>query len=354
MISKTRSRMPVRALIAALLSSAALAGPASADPVEDFYKGKTITIITSTGAGGAYDLAARTLDRYLPKYIPGAPQFVVKNMPGAGHVLATNYMYNQAAKDGTVIATVNNAIPMIQVLGGKGIRFDASKLAWIGSTGISNLLSVAWAKSGVKTMDDVLAHEVTTGATGTGSGTYIYPIAMNRILGAKWKVVLGYASSAEVDLAMTRGEVVARGGASYRSFLAERPEWIRDKLINILVQVGAVREKDLPDVPLMSELGKTPEQQRILRLISSSVAMGRPFLAPPETPPERLAALRRAFDAVMKDPGFVAEANKLELDLNPATGEQVAEVARDTIDAPPDMIAKAKEAIEPEGADAGK
>ena len=143
-----------------------------ADPIEDFYKGKTVTIVTSTGPGGAYDLAARTIGRYLPKYLPGAPSFVVKNMPGAGHVLATNYMYNQAPKDGTWIAIVNNAIPMVQALDGKGVRFDARKIKWIGSLGISNLLSVAWAKSGVKTMDDVFAGEVTTGATGTGSGTF--------------------------------------------------------------------------------------------------------------------------------------------------------------------------------------
>ena len=340
-----------RARVRRLLSLAALvvAAPAHADPIEDFYKGKTVTIITSTGPGGAYDMAARTLGRHLPRYLPGAPQFVVKNMPGAGHVLATNYMYAQAARDGTYIATVNNAIPMIQVLDGKGVRFDARKLAWIGSMGISNLLTVAWGASGIKTIDDVFRREVTTGATGTGSGTFLYPTAMNMILGTKFKVVLGYSSSAEVDLAMTRGEVVARGGASYRSFLAERPEWIRDRLINILTQVGGAREPDLPDVPLMHELGKTPEQQRVLRLISSSVAMGRPFLAPPETPPERVAALRRAFDATMRDKDIIEEARKLELDLNPATGEAIANIARDTIDAPPDLIAQAKAAIEPAG-----
>jgi len=334
---------------AAALALVAAASAVRADPVEDFYKGKTITIVTSTGSGGAYDLSARTIGRYLPKYLPGAPQFVVKNMPGAGHVLATNFMYNSAPKDGTYIAIVNNAIPLIQALGGKGIRFDASKLAWIGSLGISNLLSVAWGKSGVKSMDDVFVHEVTTGATGTGSGAYLYPTAMNNILGTKWKVVLGYKESAEVDLAMTRGEVVARGGASYRSFLAERPEWIRDKLVNILVQVGDEREHDLPDTPLMTELAKTPEQREVLRLISSSVAMGKPFLAPPEIPPERLAALRAAYEAVMKDPEFVAEAQKLELDFKPATGEKIAGVARDTINAPPELIAKAKAAIEAPG-----
>ncbi len=339
----------------AMTGALALAGLASAasavraDPIEDFYKGKTVTIVTSTGAGGAYDLSARTMARYLPKYLPGAPAFAIKNMPGAGHVLATNYMYNQAPKDGTWIAVVNNAIPMVQALDGKGVRFDSRKIKWIGSLGTSNLLSVAWSKSGVKTMDDVFAHEVTTGATGTGSGAFLYPTAMNKILGTKWKVVLGYNSSAEIDLAMTRGEVVARGGASYRSFLAERPEWMKDKLVNVLLQVGGVREADLPDVPLMYELGKTPEQQQVLKLISSSVAMGKPFLTPPEIPDDRLKALRHAFDLTVRDPEFIAEATKLELDLNPSDGEFIAGVARDTIDAPSDLIAKAKDAIEPPG-----
>ena len=244
---------------------------------------------------------------------------------------------------------MNNAIPLIQALGGQGIRFDASKIAWIGSLGISNLLSVAWAQSGVKSMADVFAREVTTGATGTGSGSYLYPTAMNHILGTKWKVVLGYKESAEIDLAMTRGEVVARGGASYGSFLAERPEWMRDKLVNVLVQVGAKRDHDFPDVPLMTELAKTPEQEAQLRLISSSVPMGKPFLAPPEIPDERLAALRHAFDMVVKDPEFIAESARLQLDLQPSSGEEIARVARDTIAAPPDLIAKTKAAIEPEG-----
>jgi tripartite-type tricarboxylate transporter receptor subunit TctC len=337
------------ALLAIGLSVAGAFG-ARADAIEDFYKNKTITIVTSTGPGGAYDIAARTIARYMPKYLPGNPQFVIKNMPGAGHVLATNYMYNQAPKDGTTIATVNNAIPMIQVLDGKGVRFDAAKLKWIGSTGISNLLTVAWAASGVKSMDDVMNREVITGATGTGSGTFIYPTAMNNILGTKFKVVLGYNSSNEVDLAMIRGEVVVRSGASYGGFLAERPDWIREKKINILTQTGGVRDPALPDVPLMSELGKTDEQRQILRLISSSVAMGRPYLAPPETPPERVEALRRAFDKVMKDPGFIADAQKLELDLMPATGEQIQDIARDSTSAPADLVAKAKAAIEPKGA----
>jgi tripartite-type tricarboxylate transporter receptor subunit TctC len=319
---------------------------AQADPVEDFYKGKTITIVTSTGPGGAYDLAARTISHYMGKYLPGNPQFVIKNMPGGGHVLATNYMYTSAPKDGTWIATVSNGIPTHQVLDGKGVRFDARKFQWLGSTGISNLLTVSWHTSPIKTMADVMTKEIVTGATGTGSGTYMYPSAMNSIIGSKFKIVLGYTSSQEVDLAMERGEVAARSGASYRGFLAEHPDWIRDGKLNILTQVGAVRDPDLPNVPLMDELGKTDEQRQILRLISSPVAMGRPYLAPPEVPADRVAALRHAFDQVMKDPEFLAEAAKLDLDISPLTGTKIAEIVRDTIDAPADVLAKARDAMQ--------
>ena len=322
---------------------------ARADAIEDFYKGKTLSIITSTGSGGAYDLTARTIARYLPKYLPGAPTIIVQNMPGAGHVRATNFMFTQAAKDGTVIATVSNGIPLYQVIDGKGVRFDARKFNWIGSTGISNLLTVAWAASGIKSFDDAYTREIITGATGAGSGTALYPTIMNSVLGTKFKIVMGYTSSQEVDLAMERGEVVARSGASYGGWLAEHPEWLRAKKIVVLSQIGRVREKDLPDVPLMHELGKTEEQRQLLKLISSPVAVGRPFLTAPDVPADRVAALRRAFEAVLKDKDFMAEAQKLDLDVNPSTGDEIQRIVNESVGAQPEMIAKARAALEAAG-----
>jgi hypothetical protein len=180
-----------------------------------------------------------------------------------------------------------------------------------------------------------------------GSGTFIYQNAMNVVLGTKFKIVMGYASSAEVDLAMERGEVFARGGASLAGMLQERGEWIRDNKIIALVQVGAEREKDYPDVPLMHELAKTPEQRQILSLVSSPPSLGRPFLTTPDVPPERIAALRYAFAETMKDAGFLAEAKQLGLDMNPMTSAAVTEIVNATINAPADAIAKAKVAIEP-------
>ena len=199
---------------------------ANADPIEDFYKGKTVTIVTSTGVGGPFDLTARALAKHMPKYLPGRPTMIVRNMPGGGNVLATNYMYTQAPKDGTALATVNNIIPLHQVLDGRGVRFDARKFNWLGSTGGSNLFTWVWHTAGFKTMDDVMQRELITGATGAGSGTFIYPNAMNMILGTKHKIVMGYSSTAELDLAMERGEVQARAGASLAGMLQEHAELV--------------------------------------------------------------------------------------------------------------------------------
>ena len=231
--------------------------PVAADPIEDFYKGKTITVITSTGVGGPFDLTARALAKHMTRFIPGRPTMIVRNMPGGGHVLATNFMYNQAEKDGTAIATVNNSVPLHQVLGGQGVRFDARRFYWLGSTGTSNLMTVAWHTSGFKTMDDVMKRELVIGATGIGSGTFIYPNAMNIVLGTKFKIVMGYKSTAELDLAMERGEVAARAGASLAGILQERPTWIEGNKVIVLNQIGDVRDPAFPQVPLMHELAKT-------------------------------------------------------------------------------------------------
>jgi tripartite-type tricarboxylate transporter receptor subunit TctC len=282
----------------------------------------------------------------MPRYIPGRPVMIVRNMPGGGHVLATNFMFTQADKDGTYIGTVNNSIPLHQVLDGRGVRFDARKFNWLGSTGTSNLLTVAWATSGIKRMADVMARELVTGATGVGSGTFIYPNAMNVVLGSKFKIVMGYKSTTELDLALERGEVQARSGASLAGVLQERPAWIREHKVSVLTQVGATREKKLPDVPLMSELAKTTEQRQVLTLISLPPALGRPFFTTPDVPADRVAALRKAFEATMKDEAFLKEARQLNLELNPFDGDRAAQIVNDTINSPPELIAKAKAVLD--------
>src|SRR5215475_6039964 len=323
---------------------------AQADPVEDFYKGKTVTIVTSTGVGGPFDLTARALAKHMPKYVPGRPTMIVRNMPGGGNVLATNYMYTQAPKDGTALGVVNNIIPLHQVLDGRGVRFDARKFNWLGSTGGSNLFTWAWHTSGFKSMDDVMARELITGATGAGSGTFIYPNAMNMMLGAKHKIVMGYSSTAELDLAMERGEVQARGGASLAGMLQEHADWFREKKIVALVQIGVERDKDYPSVPLMHELGKTAEQRQVLTLVSSPPSLGRPFFTTQDVPADRVAALRAAFAATMKDEGFLMEARQLGLDMQPMQADVVTQIVFATINAPAEVVTKAKAAIEPQSA----
>ena len=320
---------------------------ANADPIADFYKGKTITVVTSTGVGGPFDLTARALAKHMTRYIPGNPTMIVKNMPGGGHVLATNFMYQQADKDGTVIATVNNSVPLHQVLGGQGVRYDARRFYWLGSTGTSNLMTVAWHTSGFKTMGDVMARELIIGATGVGSGTFIYPNAMNIVLGTKFKIVMGYKSTAELDLAMERGEVAARAGASLAGIIQERPTWIEGNRVVVLNQIGDVRDPAFSQVPLMHELAKTTEQRQILNLLSLPPALGRPFFTAPDVPAERAVALRQAFESTMKDEAFLKEARQLNLEMNPFGGERAAKIVNDTINVSPELVAKSKAILEP-------
>ena len=214
-----------------------------------------------------------------------------------------------------------------------------------GTPGISNLMTVAWGGSGVKTIDDAFKAEVTAGSTGSGSGTMLYPTITNNVVGTKFKIISGYRKATEIDLAMERGEVAVRSGFSLGSISNEHPDWIAEKKVNFLFQVGGTREPAYPDVPLMHELGKTPEQKKLMQVLSAPVALGRPYLAPPDMAADRVKALRAAFDGTLKDAEFLAEAQKLKFDLRPLGAEETAEIVRDTIEVPPEIAAKAKEIL---------
>ena len=326
------------------ISALSCATVAIADPVEDFYKGKTITMIVSTGVGGVFDTTARTVAKYITKHLPGNPAIIVTNMPGAGHVRATVYMFTRAAKDGTYIGLVNNGIPLQQVVDGAAAQYDASQFNWLGSAGLSNLLTVAWRASGVRTIADVMNRELVTGATGVASNGYIYPHALNLLLGTKFKIVTGYASSPEADLAMERGEVSARAGFSLSAIMQEHPDWINDKKVNVLFQTGLTRDERLPETPLMLELAKTEQQRAVLTLLSSAVTLGRPFFTTPGVPPDRVAALREAFSETMKDPDFITEAQRLNLDIKAMSGERLTEIVNQTIKSPEDAVAQVRAA----------
>ncbi|MDB5643092.1 MAG: tripartite tricarboxylate transporter family receptor [Hyphomicrobiales bacterium] len=320
------------------LAWACAAAPAAA---ADFYKDKVVSIVTSTGPGGTYDTMARLFSRHLGKHIPGRPSFIIRNMPGGGNVIATNHMYNIAPKDGLTIATVHNAMPLNQVLGGTGVAYESDKFIWLGSTGPENSVIVVRSESGFTKLEDARQNEINLGSTGAGSGLTLLPLAMNRVLGTRFKIIMGYKSSEELNLALDRGEVQARA-FSYSSIISQHPDWIAKKKFNFIAQIGTKRLHDLPDVPLITELAKTDDELGVLRLISSPPGLGQPYLAPPGTPADRVAILREGLAKTMRDEAFVKEAAALTLDVDPMSAEEVTEIVRSVVHASPEVVQKTR------------
>ena len=324
----------------------AIASPAMAQQSAlDFYKGKVLTIVTSTGAGGGYDLAARLVARFMPRYLPGIGSIVVQNMPGAGNLRATNYMYEIAPKDGTMIGVVENAIPLKQVMGDPNIRFDISRFNWIGSTGGHNEVIMVMSSAGINSVDDLKMKEVVLGGTGPGSSIVIYPAAMNNVLGTKFKIVTGYTSSNEIFLAMDRGEVLARSG-TLPSLMNWHADYVSSGKIKVLAQMGLKRDPQMPDVPLLIDFAKNDEDRRVLALVSSPGALGQPYYTPPGVPTDRVALLRTAIFATMKDPEFLAEAAKAQADISAMSGEDLTAIIESIASAPAPIVERTRLAIE--------
>jgi tripartite-type tricarboxylate transporter receptor subunit TctC len=340
-------RWGAASLVAA--AACALTAPATADAVGDFYKGKQMTLIISTGAGGGVDLMGRLIARHWVKYIPGEPQVVPKNMPGGGHMRATNFLYGQAPKDGSTVGTIIPSIVMHQMLGGEGVQYDAAKLQWIGSSSASNSMLYVWHGTGVKTLREAMQKPLVIGGTGAGAYTVLYPLLMNNILGTKFRIIAGYQASDDVDLAMVRGEVDGRAGATFNTLMQGNADWVSDKKINILVQIGPEKDSKFQDVPLLTEFAKTPEQREVLQLFCDEIALGRPFLAPPGVPADRLAALRAAFDATMKDATFLADAEKSRLDVAPTSGARLQKLVEGMIGTNQAVLARTKAALDTKG-----
>src|SRR3954468_3929321 len=328
------------------LPLAALAMSAEAQSVADFYRGKTITMAVGTSPGGDYDLRMRMVGRYLGKYIPGNPTVVATNMPGAGQMLVANWLANVAPKDGTAIVALSQNMAVHQATGASGVRYDVRQFHWIGNTTDTPNVINAWHTTGIRTIEDVMQRELVVGATGTASGSFLYPHALNQLVGTKFKIVTGYPGGNDVNLAMERGEVGGRGSNSWASWKATRPQWLAEKKINILVQVGIKRNSELPDIPTMQDLAKNDLDKRVLTFISVDTAISRPLVTNGGVPRERVEALRRAFDATMKDPEFLAEAAKSQTDISPMTGEEAQKIAESTIATPPDVLARANALIE--------
>jgi tripartite-type tricarboxylate transporter receptor subunit TctC len=324
----------------------AFASSASGAPAQDpaqFYRGRTITVYVGFTAGGAYDLYARLLARHIDGHVAGNPRIVVSNMEGAGSLRLANYLYNAAPKDGTVLGIVSRATPFEPLLGEIELaKFDAAKFTWIGSAGEDISICAVWKRTGIKSFTELYTKPLTVGGTGAGADTNQFPKVLNGIFGTKIRIVSGYPGGNDIDLAMERGEVDGRCGWSWSSVLTSRKQWLDDGSIHIVLQMGLHKHPDLLDVPLAMDLAKTDEQRDILKLIFARSAIGYPFLAPPDIAPERAQILRQAFDDTMKDPAFIADAKRSNLEVAPLNGPEVEKLVADIYRTPKDVVAKAR------------
>jgi tripartite-type tricarboxylate transporter receptor subunit TctC len=309
--------------------------PAAADPVADFYRGKTISLYIGFTQGGGYDVYARAVARFMAKHIPGNPTIVPRQMPGVGSLLAANNVYNIAPKDGTVLATIDQAAPVNEFVGDQAVRFRSDKFSWIGNSNADVNVMLTWHGTGLTSLDMAKGREVTMGATAPAPNTSaLYPRLTNTMLGTRFKIITGYPGGADIDLAMERGELDGRGSNAWATLKATRPDWVRERKVNVLAQIGLKRAKDLPDVPLLTELVKSDNDRALVHLLSATTSIGRPLFSTPDVPADRVAALRQAFDATMKDPEFQEAAAKARLDINPISGAELQTIVGEILATP--------------------
>lgn len=350
-ISRRSFRRALAGLSGTALACIATGAPdLLAQTLDNFYAGKRIALVIGYQPGSGYDQYARLFAAHAPKHIPGNPTFVPQNMLGAGTRVAANHLYNIAAKDGTALGMVDQNIPLDQALGHAGVQFDVRKFNWIGNMVVVNNVLAVWSTSGIKTIEDATKTSILMGSNAGTSPALIYPQVSNSLLGTKFKIIAGYADAVQMNMAMERGEVQGRGSNSWQSYKVLTPEWVREKKITVLFQVGFRREPDLPDVPLLTELAKSDEDRAVFETLSAPISFARAIIAPPNVSPGRVTLLRRAFDATMKDPALLEDAKKQGIDISPLPGEEVQKVVDRTLNTPPETIARLKQAIAPRDA----
>jgi tripartite-type tricarboxylate transporter receptor subunit TctC len=337
-------RIPL-VLAIALLTIPVPMHPAAAQPVADFYRGRTLQMLIGYTPGGGYDLNARVLARHIGKHIPGNPSVVAQTMAGAGSLRLANFLYNVAPKDGTAIGMVGRGMAMEPLIGSSATQYDARLFTWIGSVSDQVSLCANWHTSKVKSWQDMLTTEFTVGGEGSGSDPDMFATTIRNLFGVKIRLVSGYPGGNEINLAMERGEVDGRCGWSWSSIKITKPDWLATKSINLLVQMALHANDELKGVPLILDFARTERERQILKLVLSRQEMGWPFTAPPDLPPERAAALRAAFDATMKDPDYLAEARQRQLDVNPMTGMAIDRLIKELYATPPEAIAATRSEI---------
>jgi tripartite-type tricarboxylate transporter receptor subunit TctC len=329
------------------LLGATFMGPASAQSPAEFFKDKTVTFYVGLSAGGGYDVNARLVARHIGKYIPGNPQVIVRNMPGGGGLVMTNYVANVANKDGLHIGAPQRGIPFEPLLGEhSNAKFDAVKLNWVGSANTDTSVAVVHKRTGVKTWQDLKtrATDVIVAGTGIGTESVTVPYILRNLLGFKYRVIAGYPGGSEMNLAMFRGEVDGRGTFSWTSLKPHLKEWIESGELTILYQQGLRKHTDIPKVPLVMELTDNPEIKKALTVQFTAFELGRPYFVADGVPADRVTALRRAFDMAMKDKDLLADAAKLNQEINPFTGEEMQKVLAEVYATPKALIARLAEA----------
>lgn len=339
-------RLASRALALAILASAA--APAAADPVADFYRGKTITCYIGYGVGGGYDLFARTISRNMARHIPGNPTIIPVNMPGASSMVLANFLAKRAPRDGTAFGAVNSALPFEPLFNGSESKaqFSGPDLVMLGNAVSAASFLFSWHTTGIKTIDDLRQKPLVIGAPSRSGDTYLLPLAMKNILGLdKLKIITGYPGTREIALAIEQGELSGRVW-DMDGIKAARPQWLTDRLINIIAQLAPKKMPEVPaDVPLVKDYVSSDDDKKALDVIFLSTVLARPYIATPDTPAERLAALRAAFMATMKDPEFLAETERLGLNIAPTSGAAMEQIVRDAYSLPETIVLKVRKAL---------
>lgn len=329
-----------------IAAGALSAGPATA---ADYYAGKTVTVTVGSSAGGGYDGYARFLARHWGRMIPGNPDFIVKNMPGAGSLKATNHIYNVAPRDGTEIGAVQNGVifePLFKVMGkGDEAKFDPTKLSWIGAVTHEVSVMVVWHETPFKSLQDVRDQTVLTGASGPTTSYAVYPRLMNATMGTNIRVVMGYNGTSDITLALERGEIQAMTGWDFSSLASRKGDWLKDKKVRVLVQFASKPHAGMPDVPLAKDLTTNQINREVLELIAARQDIGRPYVAPPELPAEAIGALRASFMEMTKDDKFLAEAKKQRVEIDPSNADDCYKTIRAAYAASPEVVARAREIL---------
>jgi tripartite-type tricarboxylate transporter receptor subunit TctC len=343
-LPRKRGRKTVASVVASVVLALVPSIGSAATP-EEFYKGRPMTLIMSADAGGGYASYANAFAPYLSAHIPGKPRITVQYMPGAGGLRATNYLYNNAPKDGSVIGMVHSSVPYAPLYGLSAARFDPRKFGWLGSIDQSTGICVAWATSGIRTWQDMMAKGLVVGSSGAGSQMETMPMMLNKLFGSKNKVISGYKGGNEVYLAMERGEVQGRCGSLVSSINSTRPDWFPQKKVVVPITIALERNPMFPDVPAVAEFAKDERTKEVLELVLSPMAMDRPYLTPPGVPADRFQVLRAAFHAAVNDPGFLAEARRQRLEVQEVTGERVEQILARAFAMPPEVVKAANEAM---------